>query len=531
MSKKILLIFTIAITILLQTQYQDAVAQPILEIDVSSIELVLVPGESHEETFNITNVGNATLSYQLDFTYVGEPPHVLVVDDDGSLNNSGSYTSVEQFYTDALDSAGINYDFYVVEWTISPEQPGPDAEYMSNYDLVIWFTGEAWGIYGDDTITLTDEINLGQYLSGGGNLFLSSQDYFFVMYSGIQFFQSGMFPHDYLGVTTTQQDMWSPPSSCQGGEESFARGMSFQCQVPYMTETLWTDMIQGEGLPLLTVETQPAALQYNSGEFKAAFTALSFEGLADGSSTRAQFMENLLDWIESDFPMQQTRQTEDIQRWACTPPPADPPTAPTPPRHRESARHRPPHSAPSAGRLPAIQDATVSHNLTPRQPTETDDPWLFLNPEVGSVEPQESELITASFIMPDTTEPGDFYEGTILIENNSASSPAVIPVMVLIEASVADESIPTPADFALYQNYPNPFNPTTDIRFQIPFNLQVTLSVYDILGQNVATLINQNVAAGGHSVTFDGSALASGIYFCRLETPNFSAVRKMILLR
>ncbi len=88
-----------------------------------------------------------------------------------------------------------------------------------------------------------------------------------------------------------------------------------------------------------------------------------------------------------------------------------------------------------------------------------------------------------------------------------------------------------PTDFALSQNYPNPFNPTTTISFALPKSSPVTLSVYNILGQEVARLVDGPMAAGAHQVTFDAANMASGIYFYRLQTDGFSEQRKMVLMK
>lgn len=88
-----------------------------------------------------------------------------------------------------------------------------------------------------------------------------------------------------------------------------------------------------------------------------------------------------------------------------------------------------------------------------------------------------------------------------------------------------------PKDFYLYQNFPNPFNPTTDIRFDIAKAGLVKLSVYDITGKKVADLVNENLNAGKHTVDFNASNLASGVYFYRIETPDFTSIRKMMLIK
>ncbi|MFZ1730612.1 MAG: T9SS type A sorting domain-containing protein [Bacteroidota bacterium] len=87
----------------------------------------------------------------------------------------------------------------------------------------------------------------------------------------------------------------------------------------------------------------------------------------------------------------------------------------------------------------------------------------------------------------------------------------------------------TPGDFSLSQNYPNPFNPSTEITFTLPQAGQTVLRVYNILGKEVASLVNEFVTAGTHRVNFDASVLPSGVYIYRLESGSFSTARKMML--
>ena len=99
----------------------------------------------------------------------------------------------------------------------------------------------------------------------------------------------------------------------------------------------------------------------------------------------------------------------------------------------------------------------------------------------------------------------------------------------------SNKEIKTPKDFKLSQNYPNPFNPSTTIDFTLPVDSKIVLNVYNSLGQKVAELVNRNIPAGNHSVNFNASKLASGVYVYRLSAENgskkFVRVKKLVLLK
>jgi hypothetical protein len=89
----------------------------------------------------------------------------------------------------------------------------------------------------------------------------------------------------------------------------------------------------------------------------------------------------------------------------------------------------------------------------------------------------------------------------------------------------------TPTEFILYQNYPNPFNPSTVISYQLAVGSRVTLKVYDILGNEVATLVNEEKPAGSYEVKWSAESLSSGVYFYQLIAGSYLETKKMILLR
>jgi len=97
--------------------------------------------------------------------------------------------------------------------------------------------------------------------------------------------------------------------------------------------------------------------------------------------------------------------------------------------------------------------------------------------------------------------------------------------------SVDDEIANTPTEFILYQNYPNPFNPSTKISWQSPVNSHQSLKIYDVLGNEVANLVNEYKPAGSYEVDFDASALSSGVYFYKLQAGDFLQTKKMILIK
>ena len=88
-----------------------------------------------------------------------------------------------------------------------------------------------------------------------------------------------------------------------------------------------------------------------------------------------------------------------------------------------------------------------------------------------------------------------------------------------------------PNAFHLYQNYPNPFNPVTSIKYSVPKISLVNLVVYDVLGKEIMTLVNEEKYPGNYTIQFDGSNLSSGVYLCVMKSDNFNETKKLILLK
>jgi hypothetical protein len=98
-------------------------------------------------------------------------------------------------------------------------------------------------------------------------------------------------------------------------------------------------------------------------------------------------------------------------------------------------------------------------------------------------------------------------------------------------SNVINVDLFSPNEFVLDQNYPNPFNPSTIISFSVPQSSFVTLKVYDVLGNEVSTLVNETKEAGKYSVSFDAAGLSNGVYFYSINSDNFTSTKKMILMK
>lgn len=155
-------------------------------------------------------------------------------------------------------------------------------------------------------------------------------------------------------------------------------------------------------------------------------------------------------------------------------------------------------------------------------------PSFTFSPTTMTLAPSTSDYLIITFTPEDTSTQSGF----IVLTHNAKGSPDSIAVSGRVlgpDAGVNIEKVPE--EYSLDQNYPNPFNPTTVISYQLPVNSAVSLKVYDALGREVRTLVNERQSAGVYSVTFDARKLSSGIYFCKLVASNYSKVNRMMLVK
>jgi hypothetical protein len=157
--------------------------------------------------------------------------------------------------------------------------------------------------------------------------------------------------------------------------------------------------------------------------------------------------------------------------------------------------------------------------------------WLFgasLDTSFSNIADTSFEFINSSILLPNTTYQwtASVSDGIVLVVCPDTFS-FTTPVINSIEP---DDPL-IPSEYALNQNYPNPFNPTTSINFDLPHSSKVNIKIFNVLGEEVTTLVNRNLSPGKYQYNWNANGLASGLYFYRMETEEFVETRKMFLMK
>ena len=398
---------------------------------------------------------------------------ILVVDRDGSYD---AYTDCWPAYQVALDANGYTYTYYeVLDLTLD----GPDLATMQLHDCIIWFSGEAWGYYGNDCMTSTDEANLGVFLDGGGSLFFAGQDYLWASYPAAGTLSSGQFPYDYLGISNVSQDVWyiyTPDvGSAAGATGSIAEGISFSIEDIFTTnrEGLYIDqIIFHNGLDLFNI-TSPApvgvaAIQYDASTFRTIFSTMAFAAITD-PAIQADLMANIVAYLSYGDA------------------------------ERDLLGYK-----------------------------------IFLD-DMGTVlDSVGIDVFEYQFV--DLVNGQSYVAGVSAVYDEGESDP--IEYEFIYIGSGTDDIVTAKTE--LLNNYPNPFNPVTNIAFSLGEPGHVTLEVYNIKGEKIRTLVDKVLAADNHVITWNGKdnnnkSVASGLYFYKMisegNNGDYTSTKKMILLK
>ena len=155
-------------------------------------------------------------------------------------------------------------------------------------------------------------------------------------------------------------------------------------------------------------------------------------------------------------------------------------------------------------------------------------PLVTAPAQSGAFSPSSSQWATKKFSLPVGTNKISFKAISAYGNNLFLDSICLLSTSTGITNNLSGI---IPENFSLSQNYPNPFNPVTNVEFGIPKQGFVSLKVYDMLGKEVATLVNENLSPGNYTVNFNGSNFSSGVYFCKMESGEFKNIKRMVLIK
>ncbi len=278
----------------------------------------------------------------------------------------------------------------------------------------------------------------------------------------------------------------------QGVSGTLTEGMSFS----YIGENSWIDHLSAiSPAQLIFNNVSPAygcGVAYDAGTYKTIGTSFEFGGLDDGPSmsTKDQLMAGIIDFFElNPIPVELTSFNADVNENGIT---------------------------------LKWETATESNNQGFDIERSTNN---IRFEKIGSVKGKGTTTEAQQYSFKDadiTTGKGKAYYRLKQIDFDGTSSYS--------EAIEVEYSI-IPVEFSLSQNYPNPFNPTTTIKFGIPKETKVVLKVYDILGKEVATIVNEKMEPGYYKYEWNGVPFASGVYFYRLDAGSFVKIKKMVLIK
>ncbi|MEA3476422.1 MAG: T9SS type A sorting domain-containing protein, partial [Candidatus Cloacimonadota bacterium] len=428
--------------------------------------------DSVVDTLYVENIGTGPVDFDIDIEYVYDKSRQSILCVDRDGSSSVvGFTDDWAYFEAALIAAG--YTDYVYHEVTDLTQDGPDLATMQLYDVIIWFSGEVWGYYGHDCMTDNDEINLAAYLDGGGTLFLSAQDYFWASYPSAGSFSAGQFPYDYLGMRIVTQDNWIIELPDSASIEGCAGSLAEGYN--FFVQDIYTTDKEGLFIDWLTDHV---------GQDMFNITSPTPEGICgiqyDAMTFRTVFTAASFAAITE--PTVQTDLIDAIILWL-------------------------------GGGIP---------------------PWLTVVPGDGTIDPSTTAPLTVTAnsegLENNTTYYADIHVNT--------ANPDIGDTVISVTFTVGPPSVGTgeiPSVTKLNSNFPNPFGHSTTISFSLKAKSHVKLSVYNMRGQLVATLIDEEMNPANHTVVWNGSngnyRLANGIYFYKLEADKKTFIKKMLLLR
>ncbi|HSD64725.1 MAG TPA: C25 family cysteine peptidase [Ignavibacteriaceae bacterium] len=369
----------------------------------------------------------------------------------------------------SLDAAGVTYDY--------SESLPPDLNLYRSIFVCLGIYSSNYQLSGTDGQLLADFLNDGGmiYMEGGDTWAYDPQTAVHTMFN-------------IDGISDGGSDL----GTIQGVAGTFTEGMSFS----YGGENNWIDhLVNISPAYMIFNNVNPAygcAVAYNQGTYKTIGASFEFGGLTDGAaeSTKQELMAKIVDFFGlNPVPVELTAFKADVDEKGIT----------------------------------LNWETSTEINNSAFDIERSADNKSF--EKIGSIkghgttaEPQQYTFKDAGI----TSGKGIVYYRLKQINLDGSSE--------YTEAIQVEYSI-IPVEFSLSQNYPNPFNPSTTIKFGIPKEVKVTLKVYDILGAEIATIVNQKLDPGYYQYEWNAKEFASGVYIYRIEAGSFVKVKKMMIMK
>ncbi len=340
------------------------------------------------------------------------------------------------------------------------------------------------GIYSSNhQLSSTEGQMLADFLNDGGMLYMEGGD---TWYYDPQTPVHPMF--NITGISDGSGDL----GTVHGVAGTFTEGMSFS----YTGDNSWIDHITNTPPAYMIFNNvSPAygcAVAYDAGSYKTIGASFEFGGLADGTapSTKDELMNKIIDFFGlNPVPVELTSFKADVDQNGIT---------------------------------LNWETATETNNMGFDIERSADNNKFE---KIGTVKGQGTTTKAQQYSYKDagiTSGKGKVYYRLKQIDFDGASK--------YTEAIEVEYSI-IPVEFSLAQNYPNPFNPSTTIKFGVPKEVKVLLKVYDVLGEEVATIVNQKLEPGYYQYEWNGTQFASGVYFYRIEAGSYVKIKKMMLIK
>jgi subtilisin family serine protease len=439
---------------------------------------------------------NASNSTQKNFSFtLPVSPSVLLVDDDDGILN------VEQYYTSALQSLGVVYE----RWDHAANGT-PPLSLMMRYKTVIWFT--EWNV---PTLDSVDRPVIAQFLdSGGKRFFLSGEENAWDLCDGdagdlgpeyvASHGASKVFYENYLKAKFVADDAQTFDVQGVPGDV-IGNGLAFTRDQPGRGSGQNPDVIAPIG-------GSSSIFTYVGGAYPGAAAGVKYKGNYSLVSLSFGGYESITDTLQRFTVMDRVlKYLEDYN--VVVDQLADNPSQP----FTVKATVTTTDPNPSVELLWSIDGALPYHRLTMTKTGGT-------------------SSTGAGYTSAITPSPGKLVQYFVLVKTADGYLPYVAHRFAInIPTSVATGATEVPRVFSLSQNYPNPFNPSTLIKFSIAEPRFVSLKVYDALGREITTLVNEVRVPGDYTVDWNPHGLTSGIYFYRLTAGAYTSMKKMTLLR